>query len=158
MDMNPIQIQINNNNIGSTFYLSNKTYKKYLSSYDIKYTSIYLQNIYMNFNKINDENINMEIKYKKKIILKNKKYKQMLAPKYFIIDAKIIPNDQISKNPLLYNKINDQISKNSLLNDKILQNSLLNDKLNNLLLDNRPYQMKYLKYKNKYLQLKKSLK
>jgi hypothetical protein len=159
IDMNPIQIKINNNNIGSTFYLSDKTYNKYLSSYDIKYTSIYLQNIYMNFNKINDKNINMKIKYKKKIILQNE-YKQMLAPKYFIIDAKIIKNDQILS-PKYFIQ-NYQITKNPLLhdeqNDKILQNSLLNDKSNNLLLDNRLYQMKYLKYKNKYLQLKKSLK
>ena len=139
-DIDNVEKNMINSNLGTTFYLPNKYYnKKMINNREFKFfrkNGVYFNNIFIS---INHDNCNEIIFKKSNKILENEK---ILYPQYFIKNIKVgenkvIDHKEIGKSDSLFNSYFDRF--------KVKGNSKSN------------FKTKYIKYKNKYLQLKSKI-
>jgi hypothetical protein len=160
IDIDSINVEVNNSNLGSTFYMSRKSYieiikenyKKDSSKDDFTNNGIYFQNIYISFDKSKDVNYEQNI-YEKIINTKQvdeieiSNYERYVYPQYFI---KTVKNKSTAQQIKKYLTVRDD--------DKVSQSS---KKSTDIVVDDPHsvinFKSKYLKYKNKYIELKNKL-
>ena len=157
-DMESINLQVNNSNLGSTYYMSSKSYDEIMKN--TKMTNlflengIYCQNIYTSFNKkVTDE---QSILFKKPAPRQIYEYEKKLYPQYFYRIEPFTDEEKkiysISYEQAILNIINKQPIKQTHKNFPLKLKGAGPDP--DSVMD---FKSKYLKYKNKYLELKNKL-
>jgi hypothetical protein len=160
-DMESINLQVNNSNLGSTFYMSNKSYNDIITNTEITNlflkNGIYCQNIYTSFNKSIDDEQN--IPFQELGPRQISEYEKILYPQYFY-RTKPFTNEEKIKYFTTYEdeilKKNDtQLIKLSKETFSKLKDSKIYDNTDpESVMD---FRSKYLKYKKKYIELKNKL-
>ena len=139
-DIDNVEKNMINSNLGTTFYLPNKYYnKKMINNREFEFfrkNGIYFNNIFIS---INNDNCNEIIFKESNTILENEKilYPQYVIKKIIASDNKLININEIGKSDSLFDSYFDRF--------KVKGNSKSN------------FKTKYIKYKNKYLQLKSKI-
>jgi hypothetical protein len=162
IDIDSINVEVNNSNLGSTFYMSRKSYREIIKKNYIKDSSkddftnngIYFQNICISFDKSKDENYEQNIY--EKIIDKEqvsekeiRNYERYVYPQYFIMSVRDTRTAQQIENDLKVRADDTvlQLSKKNIIQEEDDPDSVMD-------LD---FKSKYLKYKKKYIELKNKL-
>ena len=176
-DVESINLQVNNSNLGSTYYIPSKSYSELTKKNSLfLINGIYFQNIYTSFNKSIDI-CNEQFIYKLRVgQVRIYEYEKEVYPQYFInIDTLPIEEDSkyligiVEDNTL--KEIAKQIAKTATqhikekIDNKIYTNnpsvSTINPSVSTINIEgikiNTVYKSKYLKYKKKYLELKNKL-
>jgi hypothetical protein len=160
IDIDSINVEVNNSNLGSTFYMSRKSYREIIKKNYIKDSSkddftnngIYFQNICISFDKSKDENyeqniyekiIDKEQVYEKEI----RNYERYVYPQYFIMSVRDTRTAQQIENDLKVRADDTvlQLSKKNIIQEEDDPDSVMD------------FKSKYLKYKKKYIKLKNKL-
>ncbi len=160
IDIDSINVEINNSNLGSTFYMSSKSYREIIkenykkdpSKDDFTNNGIYFQNICICFNKSEDiiykQNIYKKIIDKEQVDeMEIRNYEKYVYPQYFIKTVKNKSTAQQIKNYLTVRAdetVSQSIKKSTNQVDED-PDSVIN------------FRSKYLKYKKKYIELKNKL-
>ena len=157
-----INLQVNNSNLGSTYYMSSKSYDEIMKNTEITNlflkNGIYCQNIYTSFNKkVTDE---QSIPFQKPAPRQIYEYEKKLYPQYFYRIEPFTDEEKkiysISYEQAILNIINKQpikqTHKKSPLKSPLKLKGAGPDP--DSVMD---FKSKYLKYKKKYLELKNKL-
>jgi hypothetical protein len=180
-DVESINLQVNNSNLGSTYYMSSQSYDKLTKENDLfLINGIYFQNIYTSFNK-NIDICNEQIIYKLKIDqLHIYEYEKKVYPQYFINidtsttkeDSKYLtgieedkelkniakqiaatqPTKEQTSGLIILKQTNDNVINKLSMNNPDIYKIQLSEKSKNPV-DDDPYSI--MDFKSKYLKYKK---
>jgi hypothetical protein len=185
-DVESINLQVNNSNLGSTYYIPSQSYSELTKENSLfLINGIYFQNIYTSFNKSIDDEQNILFKELGPRQISESEYEKILYPQYFY-RTKLFTNEEKIKYFTIYEdetvkKIDTQLPKTATLKKenvtKIAETATqyIKETINTIEIS-RPkpskstiissydkyykenkFKSKYLKYKNKYLELKNKL-